>query len=216
MEYEANYWVSSPYRMFEDENLTSTEVRLLGIICGLTRQRGYCWASNEVLAKKIHKSSARTIQTALASLQKHGYIVVQNDQNMRRIYLSELCQGGAKNCVPPAENCAEGRKKLREGGAENCAILKEKKNNSKKRENAPDQKAYGEYENIYLTDEQFQGLLNRVENRGVLMDMIDEMSCAIQSGRQKPYSDYAAALRNWLRRAGKLKPEGKQGTVKWL
>lgn len=191
MEYEANYWVSTPYRMYEDENLTSTEVRLLGIICGLTRQRGYCWASNEVLAKKIHKSSARTIQTALASLQKHGYIVVQNDQNMRKIYLSELCQGGA----------------------ENCAILKEKKNNSKKRENTrakkqqEDKLEFGRRGLVLLTKREYERLCTDAVSTQAVQDAVTALEAYIANGKGRKYKDHYLTLLNWLRRDHKLREQ---------
>lgn len=212
-----SYHVVYPARLLEDTELPSTAFRLYGFISGLTRREGYCWAKNDSLAE-LMGTTVRTVQNALNSLLDRGYISLEIVHNVRRIYLVDLtrladeepeieeeqdCTGDEKNFTPCKKNHG-GVKKSSSRGEKNCTPYKRKNNNREKEVEKEDARAFGTYGNVFLTDKQFDRLCEWAKRQDVL-DMADEMSCAIQSKKVKPYQDFEAALRNWLRKAGKLK-----------
>lgn len=54
-----------------------------------------------------------------------------------------------------------------------------------------------------LTQQEYDKLLTRVSQEGILLDMIDQLSCHLESSG-KTYKSHYATLLNWLRRAGEL------------
>ena len=77
------YWVLIPPIVAADHNLGDGEKVLCGIINGLTRERGYCYASNEYLAKYMGKSE-RSISRLLAMLEAKGYVTVRDKRSRFR------------------------------------------------------------------------------------------------------------------------------------
>ncbi|MFA6201357.1 MAG: helix-turn-helix domain-containing protein [Bacteroidales bacterium] len=65
---------------------------LYGLIVNLTHKDGYCWASNEFLAKRL-KISISTLKRNINWLEEHNLIkrsVNQEMGNLRKIYLSNI------------------------------------------------------------------------------------------------------------------------------
>lgn len=77
------YWVLIPPWVMADEELSESQKILCGVVNGLTRERGYCFASNEYLGNYLGKSE-RTISRALKELQRAGYITIDNPGNRNR------------------------------------------------------------------------------------------------------------------------------------
>ena len=74
---------------------------LYAVISSLTEQTGYCWASNERLARDFRKTT-RTIQRSLRELQEAGYIRIEDGDGgpgRRKIYagLSPMAGNHDKN-----------------------------------------------------------------------------------------------------------------------
>lgn len=67
--------------------LSSTEKLVYGVILALSNSKGYCYASNEYIAKRVSLSK-RTITKAIGELKKLNYIRVENIDYQRRIYLT--------------------------------------------------------------------------------------------------------------------------------
>ena len=61
----------------------------------------------------------------------------------------------------------------------------------------PTKKKYGEYQNVFFTDEQYEKLLNEFPND--YNERIDKLDCYIQSTGKK-YKDCLATIRNWARK----------------
>lgn len=101
----------TPRILFNDKNLSKTDIHVLGLISSLTLKNGYCYASNEYLANYV-KVSKRTISDSLSKIKRLKYITVKYENNNRRIYLNnekiptKPANHVAKNCDDMvAETC---------------------------------------------------------------------------------------------------------------
>ena len=83
-------YVEVPVIVLLDEDLSTTTKLLMGLITTLSMQEGFCYASNKYLSN-LMKVSRRTITSCIASLRKKKYIRVENEPNIRRIYLADFC-----------------------------------------------------------------------------------------------------------------------------
>ena len=104
-------FIITPRILFNDKNLSRTDIDILSLIISLTFKYGYCYACNDKLAKYVN-TSIRTLSDSLSKLRKLNYIIINNDYKTRRIYLNK-----EKIPIKPANNIA---KKCQDGG-ENCS-----------------------------------------------------------------------------------------------
>lgn len=79
-------YVEVPMIVLLDNDISSTSKLLMGLITTLTMKEGFCYASNKYLSNLL-KVSRRTITSCISSLKRKNYIKVENDPNMRKIYL---------------------------------------------------------------------------------------------------------------------------------
>lgn len=82
-------YVEVPMIVLLDEDISSTSKLLMGLITTLTMKEGFCYASNKYLSN-LMKVSRRTITSCITSLKRKNYIKVENDPNMRKIYLANF------------------------------------------------------------------------------------------------------------------------------
>ena len=82
-------YVEVPMIVLLDEDISSTSKLLMGLITTLTMKEGFCYASNKYLSN-LMKVSRRTITSCITSLKRKKYIKVENDPNMRKIYLANF------------------------------------------------------------------------------------------------------------------------------
>ena len=82
-------YVEVPMIVLLDEDISSTSKLLMGLITTLTMKEGFCYASNKYLSN-LMKVSRRTITSCISSLKRKNYIKVENDPNMRKIYLANF------------------------------------------------------------------------------------------------------------------------------
>lgn len=104
-------FIMTPRILFNDENLSRTDIDLLSLIISLTLNSGFCFAANKYLASYINTSS-RTITDSLSRLKKLEYIIAENDNGKRKIYINpekipiKVANDIEKNCNNKvAENC---------------------------------------------------------------------------------------------------------------
>ena len=124
-------FIITPRILFNDKNLSRTDIDILSLIISLTFKYGYCYACNDKLAKYVN-TSIRTLSDSLSKLRKLNYIIINNDYKTRRIYLNKEkipikpANNVAKKCQDVAENCSN-------GVAESCYhnINNKYKNNNK-------------------------------------------------------------------------------------
>ena len=82
-------YVEVPMIVLLDDGISSTSKLLMGLITTLTMKEGFCFASNKRLSN-LMKVSKRTITSCITSLRRKNYIKVENEPNMRKIYLAHI------------------------------------------------------------------------------------------------------------------------------
>lgn len=82
-------YVEVPMIVLLDNDISSTSKLLMGLITTLTMKEGFCYASNKYLSNLL-KVSRRTITSCISSLKRKNYIKVENNPNMRKIYLANF------------------------------------------------------------------------------------------------------------------------------
>ena len=95
------YWAVLPAAVRYDPQLPPSAKILYAEISALTDQRGFCFASNDYF-QKLFQISDRTLQRLFKSLQKHGYIRIQDGDGgagRRKIYagINPLAENPDKN-----------------------------------------------------------------------------------------------------------------------
>jgi hypothetical protein len=85
-------YVEVPMIVLVDNDISSTSKLLMGLITTLTMKEGFCYASNKYLSN-LMKVSKRTITTCITLLRRKNYIKVENEPNMRKIYLANIFYG---------------------------------------------------------------------------------------------------------------------------
>jgi hypothetical protein len=95
------YWAVLPAAVRYDPQLPPSAKILYAEISALTDQRGFCFASNDYF-QKLFQISDRTLQRLFKSLQKNGYIRIQDGDGgagRRKIYagINPLAENPDKN-----------------------------------------------------------------------------------------------------------------------
>ena len=151
------------------------------------------------LAETIHKSEM-SVKTALFALEKHQLILRkrQGVGNANRIYVklpvdrnlsarqTENCPSDGKKTVCHMERKLSGNKN------------KESKTNKSKRKS----KAYGKFQNVFLSDGDITVLQRTVPS---YIEYIERLSAYMQS-TGKSYADHAATIRCWYERDNPAQP----------
>lgn len=100
---QLGYYCVIPAPIMRDGGLSSDEKILYGTVSGMAREKGYCWAGNDTLAKIFPDKEGkpkdeRTIRRWLNHLEEVGYIkrtlvYFENTNQIkeRRIYLTGKC-----------------------------------------------------------------------------------------------------------------------------
>jgi hypothetical protein len=136
----------------------------------------------------------KNVRTALARFEKLDFLANQSTKTGRLITIVNWHLYQSENEEGDKECGKEVAKDGQRGGKEVAPKEEGKKDKNKKKN------TYGEYENIKLTDTQYQSLLNDYgeEKLTQLIKMVDE---GIQMKGYK-YKDFNLAIRNWAKRGG--------------
>lgn len=109
---ERSFWAVIPASVLHDRQLSASAVRLYGEIMLLTREKGFCWASNERLAMAV-QASDRTASRLVTELARAGHVRVQlikakdGSSITRKIWPAYLqpAEGVDKNDVGDSQKC---------------------------------------------------------------------------------------------------------------
>ena len=71
----------------KSNKINSTDKLVYGVIKALTNNKGYCYASNDYISKKVNLSK-RTVTKSIGNLRKENYIRVGTINYQRNIYLT--------------------------------------------------------------------------------------------------------------------------------
>ena len=172
--------------------------------CGWTDEHGNVFIYYPIrdLAEAVHKSEM-SVKTALAALEKCGLILRkrQGVGKANRIYVklpvdrnlsarqTENCPSDGKKTVCHMERKLSGNKN------------KESKTNKSKRRS----KAYGKFQNVFLSDGDMDSLRRTVPS---YIEYIERLSAYMQSSGKR-YTDHAATIRCWYERDNPAQPSRK-------
>lgn len=190
-----------------DERLSPSEKLMWGEFTCLTNKYGYSTASNNYFAKLYNKDPS-TISKCIKHLEECGYISVEYERNGKQIIrriIRMTHMGNIEKIHDTIEKTQEGVLKNFQGGIEKTpkVIIQDNNNTSnnitsKKEKPKVEKHKYGEFENVLLTDDEYQKL--KYEHPTDADAIINNFS---QLKEMKGYvykSDYLA-LRNWGIRA---------------
>lgn len=101
-----NLWCVIPYYIIENTKLTPQAKLLFGVISGLCRSKGFCWATNQYLAS-ILDTDKRTVTRCMEKLIKERCITTEiKDNHNRKIYvIIHIVGGDGKNDMGDRHEC---------------------------------------------------------------------------------------------------------------
>jgi hypothetical protein len=196
-----NYYAVIPAVVRYDERLRANEKLLFGEITALTYSTGECWASNDYFSR-LYGVSKQAVSKWILNLQKAGYI------SIKYLYVDGKKEID-KRIIEVSTKVAEVSTYV-DGGINKSLSgyqQKVKENNTSINNTSMNKNIYGEFQNVLLTDEEYQ----KVTDSGYL-PILEELSCYIASSGKKYKSHYATIL-NWSRRKGQEKRQ-KSGKLK--
>ena len=190
MEERPNYYSILPANVRYDPNLTSNEKLLYSEITALTVATGECWATNEYFAR-LYNLSTRSITRMIGNLKANGYIELEliRRENCKEIEKRIIrLRGIDKNVL--------GYRHLCQGGIDKN-VQENNTSINNKNEYYTNQKSvkhkYGEYQNVLLTDEEYNKLKEKFNNN--VNDVIKELDEGIELHGYKYKSHYLAILK---------------------
>ncbi len=83
-EHRQSYYCVIPWKLLTDKSITSTAKLLYGEISALANREGYCWATNEHLAKTLGIQNPKRISLLISNLRDSNYIYVEIEENYKR------------------------------------------------------------------------------------------------------------------------------------
>ena len=202
-------WI--PKEIWLDENLNWVEKILLVEIVSLDNKQG-CWASNAYFAD-FFKLSKNRISVLINSLKEKGYITIElqykkgTKQIEKRIirnkytYMRKQIEGITENThTPICENAKDNNTSLNNTINNTKDIIPDESGNAQKgkmkKEKAVKEK-YGEFENVLLTKEEHQKLLDRFPSD--LKPRIEKLSVYVAS-TGKTYKSHYATINMWAKK----------------
>lgn len=170
-----------------DEEIKN-ELGLLLIISSLCAEKGYCFATNKYLAEQFHTTEV-SISRKIKKLEAKKYITIEYKKRgcevkSRYIRLTKMLTDDYQKCKSTIN------KNVKDNNISINNINNNKKENNKR-------KSFGEYENVKLTDEQYQKLI--FEFPKDYEERIKTLDEYIQMKGDK-YKDHLAVIRNWARK----------------
>lgn len=200
------------WEWYGDRNTTALFIHLLLTVNyeerrwkGMEIKRGQRLCSRASLAREL-RLTEKEVRTALEHLKKTGEVASRTSPQgtVLTVLRFDAYQNGAGETAN--EGPAEGQPWANEGPVNK----KDKKAEKEEKERTPlkggkkEKAAYGEFGNVYLTEEEREKLMARFGNNETAR-AVEELSAYCQS-KGKRYADYYATLVNWCKRNGEKMP----------
>lgn len=197
LEKNKNYTVMSNYHL-RDKNLSLKAKGLLSFMLSLPDDWDY--SLNGLV--KVLKENETSIKTALKELKKYGYLKVEkllpNQTKSAKIeYIYNIYENPNKQ--QDIDNQEVENLGVEIQGVENQTQINTNKQNTKK---INTKEYYGEYKNVFFTDEQYEKLLKEFPND--YEERIQRLDDYMQSTGKK-YKDCLATIRVWAKKDGNNK-----------
>lgn len=193
-----SYYAIIPATVRYDKNLTANAKLLYGEITALCNEKGYCWAKNEYFAE-LYGTSEKTITRWINDLKNKNYIDTElkvfryedgTVKKVRYIFID-------KNVFNQSDkNVSDHMDKNVPNHTDKNVPYNNTLNNNTKNNNKRKYIYYGEYQNVFFTEEQYTKLIDEFPND--YNSRIDKLDCYMQSTGKK-YKDCLATIRNWAR-----------------
>lgn len=199
-----------PVEILEMEELTILEVMLLSWIKQLyCPEHGGCYASNEYLSKKLRGVQPNTIAKSLTKLRSLGLIEDVSFDGRKRVIRALI----ERHVDKAQSKSALDRNPIGVGQKSNPACdknpcpsyieRKEEIRGGEKREKPTPQKNEASEKilrgkHVLLSEEEYVGLCERFEK--TLVDEYIERVDDYCSSKDEKYKDYAATIRNWIKK----------------
>jgi hypothetical protein len=194
-----SFEVSIPSAILFNDKIEPACIKLFAIIKGLTRAHGYCYATNAYLAECMD-ATERSVQMWLKLLKTEGFIEIHTEKFginwQRHIYLpnkfKKMFTKG--NTVHPPTKYSSPPHEIQFTHISNKEI-------SNKEINTPPPApvcvflSFGKYVKVEETE---YDTLVATHGEPLVTSIIDQINDYIAS-KGKPYKDYAATIRNWIR-----------------
>ena len=180
-------WI--PREIWLNDDLGVLDKIILMEIDSLDVDDSGCYASNEYLAG-FCKCTGTKISTSISKLIKLGYLEIIKFDGRKRFIKSRLL----KNERQTLKNLKADFKKIKDINIDNNIDNNIKENNKKKK--------YGEFNNVLLSDEEYQKLKERFND---YEEKIENLSYYLKSKGDKYKSHYGTIL-NWARKEEKILP----------
>lgn len=84
-EEEKNFFYKGNYTIFSNKNLNGNDKIIYTVIDSLTKQEGFCWASNEKIAE-LTGNSTKTVQRSIYKLLTKNYISKWKQKKGKKVY----------------------------------------------------------------------------------------------------------------------------------
>lgn len=204
MEQKKSYYAIIPANVRYDKKLTPNAKLLYGEITALCNEKGYCWAGNGYFSE-LYEVSKVSISKWINQLAKQGYIEthIQYKEGSKEIlnrYITIVNHPIKEKFNTPQTKVKDPHKeKFKENNTSNNTS-----NNTENKGKTPTKHKYGEFNNVLLTDEEFEKLKNKYPND--LNQRIERLSDYVAS-TGKSYKSHYATIISWANRDKSKKPQ---------
>lgn len=200
-----NYYAIIPANVRYDKNLIPNAKLLYGEITALCNEKGFCWASNNYFAG-LYGVSTTSIKKWLKSLEDGGYIKreVRYKEGSKEIdtrWITIVTYGREEKLPTPRQEKGPDNNTSFNNTTNNTKdILPEASDKTPKQKNKKEKavkETYGEFENVLLTKEEYQKLLDRFPSD--LKPRIEKLSGYVAS-TGKAYKSHYATIIMWAKK----------------
>ena len=200
-----SYYAIIPANVRYDESIRPNAKLLYGEITALCNERGYCWASNQYFAE-LYKVSKTSISLWIKDLIHGGYITTElvykeGSKEILHRYLRIVNDPTQQKLNTPIEEKLKDNNTSFNNTTNNTKdILPDTSDKTPKRKTKKEKavkETYGEFENVLLTKEEYQKLLDRFPSD--LKPRIEKLSGYVAS-TGKAYKSHYATIIMWAKK----------------
>lgn len=198
-EHRQSYYCVIPWKLLTDKSIPSTAKLLYGEISALSNREGYCWATNDHFAETLDIKNPTNISVFIRKLKESNYIYVEIEEGYKRkIWLQPPKGGVIKKSKGGYSKTCEGVIKKDKGYILDNNILDNNiYNNINKEKTISIVKE--KYPLSAITEEDINEIAVQYHTSiGYVKLQLEKLKNYVPNKKGKPYSDYKAALRNFV------------------
>lgn len=222
-EHRQSYYCVIPWKLLTDKSIPSTAKLLYGEISALTNKEGYCWATNDHFCQTFNIKNPNNISALIRKLKEANYIYIEIEEGYKRkIWLQPPKIGVMKKDKGDYEKTCEGV--MKKHNKDNNILDNNNYNNNKEKlisvvsEKNAVITGKEKYPLSAITEEDISQIATQYHTSiGYVKLQLEKLRNYAPNKKGKPYSDYKAALRNFvllsMERAIEKKQEDKYAPI---